>query len=129
MNILVSIVVPIFNSEKYLDETISSILSQTYKNIELILVNDGSTDRSLEICTNYEKTDERVFVVNQTNQGVSAARNKGIVYAKGEYIQFVDSDDIVDPRMTEKLVNKILKDSDLVICGYTKVLYINNKPR
>ena len=92
---LVSIIVPMYNSEKYLDECISSILSQDYKNIELILVDDGSTDGTLKKAKEYENKDGRVKVIHQKNSGVSTARNNGIKKSKGTYITFVDSDDFI----------------------------------
>ena len=100
---LISIIVPIYNSEKYLAECIESITKQTYKNIELILINDGSADNSQEICEEYAKKDNRIIVINQSNSGVSASRNKGIEMAKGDYILFIDSDDIIDKRYVEIL--------------------------
>lgn len=90
-----SIIVPVFNVEQYLKECLDSILNQSYKDFELILVNDGSMDKSLEICEKYAELDSRVILINQPNEGVSAARNKGIELAKGKYIWFVDSDDYI----------------------------------
>ena len=98
-----TIIVPIYNAEKYINKCIDSILAQTYKNIEIILVNDGSTDNSLEICKEYKKKDKRIKVFNQKNSGVSQARNKGIDNATGELIIFVDSDDWIDADMIEQL--------------------------
>ena len=97
----ISIIVPVYNAEKYLDQCIQSILNQTHTNIELILVNDGSKDLSEEICLSYEKLDDRVKFINQSNSGVSVARNSGIDYASGTYIGFVDSDDWIHPQMYE----------------------------
>lgn len=94
---LVSVVVPVFNAEDFLAECVNSILSQTYKNIEIILINDGSTDRSSIICDNYADLDARVSVIHQSNRGVSAARNAGINSAVGKYITFIDSDDTIHP--------------------------------
>ena len=93
---------PIYNAEKYLKESIRSVLSQTFSDLELILVNDGSTDNSLSLCIDYAKSDERIKVINQKNAGVSAARNKGIVYARGEYLTFLDSDDALLPDFLQK---------------------------
>lgn len=92
----ISAIVPVYNAEKYLTKCIDSILTQTYDNFELILIDDGSTDRSGEICDRYAETDERITVIHKENGGVSAARNTGIDIAKGEYITFIDSDDYID---------------------------------
>src|SRR5690606_18531829 len=94
-NPLISIVVPVYNSEKYLPECIESILNQNYANIELIIVNDGSTDNSLSIAEKFSENDSRIKILSQRNSGVSAARNLGISIAQGDYIGFVDSDDTV----------------------------------
>lgn len=108
MNPLVSIIVPIYNAEKYLKECIESILNQTYKNIQIILVNDGSTDKSLEICKNFASVYSKIIIINQINAGVSAARNHGIEFAEGEYIGFVDSDDYINTNMIKSLLNSIV---------------------
>jgi len=113
---MISIIVPIFNSERWLGRCIESLISQTYKDIEIILINDGSTDNSLVICKEYSLKDNRIVVIDKENGGVSSARNLGIKSAKGEYIQFVDSDDFIDPQMCEKLVEAI-KNADMVLCG------------
>ena len=94
-NILVTVVVPVYNVEKYLKKCLDSLLSQTYHNIEIIVVNDGTTDKSLDIAKEVNSIDERVKIISQENQGLSEARNTGIRNAKGEYICFVDSDDFV----------------------------------
>lgn len=118
----VSVIVPVYNSERFLLQCIDSILQQTYHNIELILINDGSTDNSGKICNNYAKKDSRVHVMHQENMGVSAARNAGIHHATGDYLQFVDSDDFIDSNMTETLVKALEKNSaSLVICGYKRI--------
>ena len=96
MKPLVSVIVPVYNAEKYLDETIISIVHQTLQNIEIILVNDGSSDSSGEICDTWKKRDSRIEVIHTINRGPSAARNTGISIAKGEYILPVDSDDVID---------------------------------
>lgn len=92
---LVSIIVPIYNVEKYLSACMESIVNQTYSNIEIILVNDGSTDKSFEIANQFLNQCDNVILINQSNKGVSVARNKGLEIAKGEWIVFVDSDDII----------------------------------
>ena len=98
-----SVVVPVYNVEAYISETIESIITQSCQNIEIILINDGSTDNSGIICESYAKIDSRIIVIHQDNSGVSAARNKGIELAKGEYICFVDGDDTIDSDMIELL--------------------------
>ena len=116
---LLSIIVPIFNVEKYVSDCIKSILAQTYKDFELILVNDGSTDNSREICSYYAAIDDRVILIQKKNGGVSSARNEGMAIAKGKYIAFVDADDTIEPSMYEKLIEGAQKlDSDMVICQF-----------
>ncbi|MBT2216747.1 glycosyltransferase [Virgibacillus dakarensis] len=115
---LVSIIVPVYNAEKYLSRCISSILNQTHQLIEVILVNDGSTDDSGVICDRYAKWDRRVQVIHQQNAGPSVARNTGIAAASGDYIQFVDGDDCIDSTMTARLVEAMKNEVQLVICGY-----------
>ena len=118
MNKLISIIVPIYNSKKYLKRCIESILKQTYKNLQLILINDGSMDNSLEICNYYKSIDDRIIVVDKINEGVSVARNTGISLAEGDFIGFVDSDDYIEKNMYEVLINKMIMDkSDL--CAMT----------
>ncbi len=104
---LISIIVPVYNIEEYLPRCIESILNQTYTNLELILVNDGSTDNSGRICDEYATKDQRVFVIHKKNGGSSSARNAGIKEAKGEYLGFVDSDDYIENTMYEKMVNAV----------------------
>ncbi|UNW04349.1 glycosyltransferase [Acinetobacter indicus] len=104
---LISIIVPVYNTGEFLSQCIESLINQTYRNLEIILINDGSTDNSLTICKSFEEIDSRILVIDQNNQGVSRARNNGIKKAKGDYIGFVDSDDFVDPEMYKVLLNKI----------------------
>jgi len=92
----ISIIVPVYNKGKYLDKCISSIVNQSYENIEIILINDGSTDESLDICNVWKQNDSRIIVLDQENNGVSAARNRGIDYSSGDYIAFIDGDDWID---------------------------------
>jgi len=114
---MISIVLPVYNSEMTLERCIDSILSQTYTQYKLIIVNDGSTDLSQSIIDRYAESDDRVIVVSKENGGVSSARNVGIDKAKGEYICFVDSDDYVAPTYLEELDNCITgNDTDLAIC-------------
>lgn len=122
----VTIIVPIYNAEEYLDSCVSSIINQTYQNLEVLLINDGSTDRSRSICEAYAKLDDRIRVIHQKNSGPSAARNHGINMARGEYIQFIDADDSIDPNMTTKLVESMNKNVQLSMCGY-KVMMMNGR--
>lgn len=118
---LVSIIVPVYNVELYLNKCIESILGQTYKNIELLLINDGSTDSSYEICQKWSRIDGRVKILCQENQGQGIARNLGVKKAKGRWIAFVDSDDWVDPRYIEMMMNAIISENaDMVKCNYTQ---------
>lgn len=116
----ISVIVPIYNSEKYLRNTIDSILNQTLDDFELILINDGSTDSSLSICKEYKKQDSRIVLINQKNCGVSITRNNGLKIAKGEYISFIDSDDWIRPNFLEKLYNAAIdngNNADIVLCN------------
>ena len=115
----ISVIIPVYNAQKYLVECVESLFAQTYENIEFILVDDGSSDRSGELCDELAQKDERVYVVHQENQGVSAARNNGIQHANGELLLFVDSDDTVAPEYAETLYREMTdQNADLAICGY-----------
>lgn len=116
----ISIVVSIYNSEEYLEECINSIINQTYKNLEIILIDDGSTDNSIKIAKMYELLDKRIKLLIQKNSGVSAARNLGIKNSTGEFLTFVDSDDWIDLDMYEKMISKINNNYDSVICSFQK---------
>lgn len=119
----VSIIVPVYNAADYLQRCVDSILHQEYQNFELILVNDGSTDRSGEICDCYAKQDNRVRVIHKENSGVSAARNQAISLARGTYLQFLDSDDWITPDSTKLLVRAATtSQSDLVIADFYRVV-------
>lgn len=119
---LVSIVVPVYKVEKYLEKCVDAIISQSLQDIEIILVDDGSQDNSGKICDGYAIKDKRIRVVHQDNQGVSAARNFGIQLAKGKYIGFVDADDWIAPDMFSRLYeNAIQNHSHLAFCNYFKV--------
>lgn len=112
----ISIVVPVYNAERYLPQTIESLLSQTYKDIELILVDDGSTDDSLAVCKRYE-SDPRVVVSHQDNGGVSCARNAGLARVSGDFIGFIDADDVAHPQMFEQLHDALVStNSDISMC-------------
>ena len=119
---MISIVVPIYNVEKYLPKCIESLMSQTYRDIEIILVDDGSNDRCNEICDQYASLDNRIAVVHKKNGGVSTARNAGLQKANGTYIGFVDPDDWVSPDMFQELVEAIeTSNAGIAICGYNYV--------
>lgn len=114
----VSIVVPVYNVENYISRCINSLIKQSYKNLEIVLVDDGSTDSSGNICDEYKKIDSRIKVIHKKNGGLSDARNFGIDGCTGEYICFVDSDDWIEKEMIETLLNDIIDtDSDIAICG------------
>ncbi len=126
-----SIIVPIYNVETYLEKCIDSIISQTYNDFELILIDDGSTDKSYEICKKYEVKDKRIFLIHQTNKGSAATRNLGIKHSKGEYLIFIDSDDFWN---TDKLLfnlNKIIVECspDVILFGYNKFYAQSNKTK
>lgn len=124
-NPLISVVVPVYNVEKYLRQCIDSILSQTYMNLEIILVDDGSRDSSGSICDEYAKIDNRIVVLHKPNGGLSSARNAGIDIAKGEYIGFVDSDDWIEHDMYERLFDSICESgADIAVCGLFRE-YVN----
>lgn len=114
----VSIIVPVYKCEDYLEEMLQSLILQTLHDIEIILVDDGSPDRSGEICENYAKRDKRIIVIHQANQGAGSARNAGLTKASGEYIGFCDSDDWIERDMYEKMYQQaLLNDADMVRCN------------
>ena len=119
----ISIIVPVYKVEKYIGECIESILNQTFTNFELILVDDGSPDKSGDICDNYARKDSRIKAFHKKNGGVSSARNYGIEHATGEWLCFVDSDDTIEKNYIESLVKgfELSKDVDLSIAGYRNV--------
>lgn len=123
MNKYLSIIVPVYNVEDYLPKCIDSIINQTFHQLEIILVNDGSTDTSPQICDAYAKKDARVKVIHQLNAGVSVARNKGIEFATGDYITFVDSDDWLEPIMYENMyaITQLEQPSDVIMCDFNAV--------
>lgn len=118
---LVSVIVPIYNVEEYLEKCLESIVSQTYSNLEIILVNDGSTDKSESIIQLFLLKDKRVNYIYQKNAGPSVARNRGMKEATGEFICFIDADDFISQEYIEKLVSKIVEGYDIVTCGYTEI--------
>lgn len=119
MNPLISVIVPVYNTEPYLRECLDSISNQTLKDIEIICVDDGSSDNSIKILKEYEEKDNRFTILTQNHLKAGVARNNGIKIAKGEYLCFLDSDDFFDLNMLEEMYNQGKKDnSDIVVCGY-----------
>lgn len=119
---MVSIIIPVYQCKKIVSNIIEDILMQTYKDYEVLLVDDGSTDGSVRVCQKYEKKDSRIRVILNEHQGVSKTRNTGITHAKGEYIAFIDSDDRIEPDYLEKLYQNV-KNQDLVICMFDRWFY------
>lgn len=121
-NPLISIIIPVYNVEQYLTRCLDSVINQTYSNLEIIIVDDGSTDNSGSICDEYSKADSRIMVIHQANGGLSAARNTGINNASGDMIGFLDSDDYVDANAYNMMLNRmLLESSDMVVCSYDYV--------
>lgn len=119
---LISIIIPVYKVEKYLEKCIQSVINQTYKNIQIILVDDGSPDNCGKICDEYAERDQRIEVIHKSNGGLSDARNKGLEIAKGEYIGFVDSDDYIEADMYEVLYNLLKQyNADVSICNFYTV--------
>lgn len=135
LNKKISVIIPVYNTEKHISKCIESVCNQTYQNLEIICIDDGSTDYSGEIVENYSKTDSRIIVVHQENKGESNARNKGLSLAKGQYIAFVDCDDWIESDMYETLINWAETDNlDMVLSSWFKdndqtSLEISNKLR
>ena len=121
-NDLISVIVPVYNVEEFLPYSLDSIVNQSYENLEIIIINDGSTDMSGKICNEYAKRDKRIKVINQENKGLSGARNTGIANASGKYIAFIDSDDIISSQFL-KYLHKIIVEtqSDIAECSFTKI--------
>src|SRR5690606_2733893 len=124
----VSIIIPVYNCEKYLERTLRALLSQSLDKIEFLFINDGSTDSSYSILENFSKKDKRIQVINQENKGVSVARNVGISLASGDYLAFVDSDDMIKPEFIETLYEKA-KNSNIDIIVSTAIWQNNNTQR
>ena len=119
MEALVSVIIPVHNVSPYLREALDSVIYQTYKNLEILVIDDGSTDGSGIICDKY-LSDPRVIVIHQDNRGLSGARNTGLDHATGDYISFLDSDDVYHPNMINLLLQSVLQyNADLSACGYT----------
>ncbi len=115
----ISVIIPVYNIEKYISRCLKSIINQTYDNLEILVIDDGSKDNSGKICDNYAKKDKRIKVIHKENGGVSSARNLGLDMATGDYIAFVDGDDYIDNRMYEILLNNLVNtSSDISICDF-----------
>lgn len=122
MEDLITVIIPVYNKEKYIERTLNSIIAQSYKNLEIIIVNDGSTDNSKEICTRFKERDNRIKLINIENHGAGYARNLGLNNANGEYISFIDADDYVDLDYYKILHNMILDTgADIAECKYLRV--------
>lgn len=130
---MISVIVPIYNSEKYLPECLDSLICQTYPDLEIVLIDDGSQDQSLDICQKYAETDKRILIIQQKNGGSTNARKAGLKVAKGEYITFIDSDDWVEANYFERLFSLLTENKvDIVVSGCmieeeSKTLYIKNR--
>lgn len=117
---MVSIIIPVYNSAQYLDRCIASAVGQTYEDLEIILINDGSLDNSLQICRKWSLIDKRISVIDKSNGGVSSARNAGLSASCGDYLVFLDSDDYLEPEMVEKMLGTLgLTGADIAFCGFT----------
>lgn len=124
----VSFVIPVYNCEKYVEKCVKSVMNQTYKDIEIILINDGSLDNSGVICEKLSEKDKRIRYIKRENKGCSYSRNEGIRIALGEYIIFVDSDDFIKESMCEEMLGKVIKtNSDVCICGFSYRYETNEK--
>lgn len=122
---IISVVIPIYNMEKYLNKCIESVINQTYRNLEILLIDDGSTDNSPGMCDEWAKKDNRIKVFHKTNGGLSDAKNYGIEHASGKFIGFVDSDDWIDKNMYYNLINGCIKyKKDIGCCN--KIRVFNN---
>ncbi|MBT2642201.1 glycosyltransferase [Bacillus sp. ISL-41] len=117
----ISVIIPVYNVEKYLHRCVESVLNQTFQDFEIILINDGSTDHSGQICDELAQKDSRITVIHKNNARVSAARNDGLKLAKGEYVSFIDSDDWIEPEMYQVMIQKAEKlNLDFIMCDYKK---------
>lgn len=125
-NKCISIIIPVYNCEKYISRCLRSIINQTYKNLQIIVVNDGSTDNTLNICEDIARNDSRIEIYSKENGGVSSARNLGLKKVKGDYISFVDADDFLEVNMFSKMIYS-LKDEDLIVCNFYIVDEKGNK--
>lgn len=124
---LVTIIIPVYNSAKYLPSCLDSVLSQTYQNLEIILVDDGSTDESFRLVDDFAKSNSKIKTIHQENSGLSSARNAGLKIATGEYVTFIDADDQIEPTMIKDMLEAVQDtDSDIAVCSF-KEKYPNNK--
>ena len=122
MEKLITVIIPVYNKEEYLEKTLNSIINQSYKNLEIIIINDGSTDNSKYICDKFQNQDKRINLVNTKNYGAGHARNIGIKMAKGNYISFIDADDYIDKDYYKILYNMIINnEADMAECRYIRV--------
>lgn len=122
MDVQISLIIPIYNVEAYIEKCINSVLNQTYKNLDIILVDDGSTDSSPSICNAFEKKDSRVRVIHKKNGGLSDARNTGLEAARGDYVLFIDGDDFIHPNMVELLWREMEhQEADIAVCSFLPV--------
>ena len=126
MESLLSIITPVYNVESYLDRCLQSILSQSFCDFELILIDDGSTDKSASICVEWAAKDDRVLVIHQTNRGVSAARNAGLEVIKGKYLTFVDPDDFIAPDTYSANMDYLINHQDVDILQYPYCDFVND---
>ena len=120
---IVSVIVPVYNTQKFIDRCLKSIIRQTFKDFEIVIINDGSTDNSLDICKSYSLQDDRIRIFTKENGGLASARNAGIAKARGEYIKFVDSDDEIPDDCLEKHICN--EPTDIVVSGF--IMKWNNK--
>jgi len=126
---LVSVVIPVYNVEKYIKDCITSVIGQSYNNLQIIIINDGSNDKSEDICNEFAKKDSRIIFIQKQNGGLSDARNVGINNANGEYIVFIDSDDYISPNFIEIMLTESIKNqSDIVACSYYKTSEHGSSP-
>ena len=126
----ISVIIPVYNVELYIKNCIESVINQTYKNLEIIIIDDGSTDKSGRICDEYAMLDSRIIVIHQSNSGAANAKNNGLKIATGYYLAFVDGDDYLEPTAYEFMVSELLKnDADVIQCGFNKVFVDNLYPK
>ena len=116
MDSLVSIIIPVYNVQDFLEQCLSSIVNQTYTKLEILIINDGSTDNSSLICQHYASQDSRIVFVSKGNEGVSIARNMGLALSTGEFVTFIDADDFIEPNYIETLISDMTNEIDLVCC-------------
>ena len=117
---MISVIIPVYNAEKYLSRCIDSVLNSSYTDFELLLINDGSTDQSLDICRQYKDQDSRITVISQENQGVSAARNLGLRICRGDWIIFIDSDDYISGDFLELITRNEYQDKDMILFDFAR---------